>query len=144
LASVERTFTVTPAPDVVLAYLADFANTEQWDPGTEKTTRVGDGPVAVGATWENTSRFAGRTTRLTYRLTEQAGDRLVFVGENKTVTSTDTITARPAPGGGSAVTYHVDLALHGAAKLADPALKLAFEKIANDARKQMVEVLNRL
>lgn len=51
-----REVTTTVAPEVVFAYLSDFTTTEQWEPGTVRTTRVsGDG--GVGTRYANTSRF---------------------------------------------------------------------------------------
>lgn len=141
MTSVERTFTVRGEPADVLAYLSDFANTEQWDPATERTVRIGAGPIAPGATWRNTSKVFGRTSELTYTLSKQESDSIVFVGENQTLTSTDTISVRPAAGG-TELTYHVDLDLHGAAVLAAPVMKLEFEKLAHDTEKQLTEVLN--
>ena len=46
---VERTFTVPRPIEAVFAYLADFAHTEQWDPGTVETRRTG-GDGGVGTT----------------------------------------------------------------------------------------------
>ncbi|WP_375501764.1 SRPBCC family protein [uncultured Jatrophihabitans sp.] len=141
--SAERTFTVTTAPTVVLNYLKDFSHAEEWDPGTETCTQNGAGPVQVGTSWHNTSKLAGRTTELTYTLTELTNDKLVFVGENDSAKTIDTITVRPA-GAGSEVTYHANLELRGAAKLATPLAKLGFEKLGNDTEKQLTEVLNGL
>ncbi|SDJ48294.1 Carbon monoxide dehydrogenase subunit G [Frankineae bacterium MT45] len=141
--SIERTFTVDVAPSAVLEYLQDFSHAEAWDPGTETCTRQDEGPVVVGSTWHNVSKIAGIGTELTYRLAERSADHLVFVGENDTATSTDTITVRPA-GTGSELTYHANIEMHGLAKLASPAIKLVFEKIGNDTERQLAAVLNEL
>ena len=141
--TVERTFTVTPPPTTVLEYLKDFSHTNEWDPGTDSTTRNGSGPIEVGSTWHNKSTIVGISTELEYTLTEATDDRLVFVGRNDTATTTDTITVVPE-GSGSRLTYHVDLDMHGMAQLASPAIKLVFEKVASDTEKQLTEVLNRL
>jgi carbon monoxide dehydrogenase subunit G len=141
--TVERTFAVTAPADVVVGYLADFGNTEQWDPGTQSTERTGDGPVAPGATWHNVSKVMGVTTELTYTLRELGRERIVFVGTNDGATSTDTITVRPK-GAGSEITYHVDLQTHGAMRLATPAMKVEFEHLATKTQKQMTEVINGL
>ena len=141
--AVERAFTVTAPPTVVLDYLSDFTNTEQWDPATQQTVRIDDGPIQPGATWRNTSRVFGRDAEITYTLQQRTGDSLVFVGRNDTLTSTDTITVRHH-GAGSEVTYHVDLDLHGIAVLAAPVMKLEFEKLAHDTERRLTEVLNTL
>jgi hypothetical protein len=91
MVNVTRDFTVgTPMP-MVVAYLQDFARTEEWDPGTKICTRIGSGPVQVGTQWRNVSVFRGRETELIYRLARLDNDRLVFIGENKSVTARDDI-----------------------------------------------------
>ncbi|GAA5024079.1 SRPBCC family protein [Terrabacter aeriphilus] len=138
--SVSRTFTVEKAPAVVVDYLKDFSNAEEWDPGTESCTRIGDGPVAVGAKWHNVSKIAGVTTELEYELVELTDSKVVLVGRNDSATSTDTITVVPS-GTGSEITYDADLEMHGAAKLAAPAMKLIFEKLASDTEEQLTRAL---
>ncbi|MFD4636309.1 SRPBCC family protein [Lentzea sp. NPDC058436] len=143
MTTVSRTFTVETPPEVVVPYLADFGNAEQWDPGTERCTRNDSGPVRPGANWHNTSKIAGITTELTYTLEQLAGDRIVLVGRNDTATSTETIEVTPS-GAGSSITYTNDLEFNGVAKLAAPLGKVVFEKLGNDTEKQMTEVLNGL
>ena len=89
------------------------------------------------------SKIFGVTAELTYVLRELSDDTLVFVGTNKSSTSTDTITVAP-DGTGSRLTYRADLEMNGAAKLLNPVMKLVFEQLANDTQKQMVTVLNRI
>lgn len=143
MTEISRTFTVDPAPSVVLDYLKDFSNAEEWDPGTEKCDRLDQGPVTVGSRWRNTSKIAGVSTELEYELRELTDSKIVFVGTNDTATSTDTITVVPW-GSGSEITYDADIELKGAAKLATPVVKLVFEKIGSDTEDDMVAVLNRL
>ncbi len=139
--TVSRTFTVTPPPQAVLDYLADFGNAPEWDPGTETCTQNDSGAVTIGTSWHNVSKILGVTTELTYTLRERASDHIVLVGENDSSTSTDTIRVVPS-GTGSEVTYTAELEMHGAAKLATPAMKLVFEKVASDTEDQMTTVLN--
>ena len=96
---VQRTFTVNQPVDVVVDYLKDFGHAEQWDPGTVSCTRVGNGPVGVGSSWQNVSKVRGRETQLEYRLERLEPRRITFVGKNKTATSTDDITLAEASGG---------------------------------------------
>jgi len=141
--TVSRTFTVSPPPHVVIEYLKDFSHAEEWDPGTERCTRIDDGPIAVGSRWHNASKVAGMSTELTYELTELSAERIVLVGQNDTATSTDTITVVPH-GSGSEVTYEAVIEMRGAAKLAAPLVKVVFEKIGSDTEEDMTTVLNRL
>ncbi len=145
MTTVSRTFDVRPEPAVVVDYLKDFSNAEEWDPGTETCTRTDSGPVAVGSTWHNTSKIAGVSTELDYRLESLTSDTIVFTGHNDTATSTDTITVVPNPeGAGSRITYEANIEMKGMAKLVDPIMKLVFEKVGNDTEDDMVAALNRL
>lgn len=141
--TVSRKFNVSPPPGVVVDYLKDFGNAEQWDPGTQSCERVDSGPVAEGAYWHNVSKIFGVTAELTYKLEELTDHKLVFVGENQSSTSVDKITV-DAAGDGSEITYVAELEMHGLAKLLNPVMKLAFEKLAGDTEKQMTTVLNQL
>jgi carbon monoxide dehydrogenase subunit G len=141
--TVSRTFSVNPPPAKVVDYLKDFSNAEKWDPGTQKCTRSDSGPLTEGASWHNVSNIFGVTAELDYVLRELSDRTLVFVGTNKSSTSTDTITVEP-DGAGSKLSYRADLEMNGAAKLLNPVMKLVFEKLANDTEKQMVSVLNGL
>ncbi|BFV60169.1 SRPBCC family protein [Kitasatospora sp. CMC57] len=142
MVSVERSITVDRPAAEVLRYLADFGNTPEWDPGTESCTRIDEGPVARGARWINVSRFRGRRTRLTYRLDRYESDRLVFVGENRTVTATDDIAVRPWDGR-AVVVYRANLRFKGLAQLAGPFLRPAFERLADGVAEQLPRVLAR-
>jgi carbon monoxide dehydrogenase subunit G len=140
---VSRTFAVAAAPDKVLEYLQDFGNTEEWDPATQRTTRIDAGPIGVGSSWHNASKILGVTAELTYTLTAVESDKLVFLGRNEGATAIDTITVRPVAGG-SEVTYHVDLEMHGLAKLMTPVMRTEFEKLGDETAARLADVLNRL
>jgi carbon monoxide dehydrogenase subunit G len=131
--TVERTFDVDKGVDTVQAYLRDFAHTEQWDPGTKSCNRTdGDGPITVGATWHNVSVLRGRETELTYELRRDDPDHLVFVGTNKTATSTDDIALRPGTAGRTRITYRAEIVFNGLAKLAGPFLSGEFERLGDE------------
>lgn len=138
---VTRTFVVTKPLDEVVSYLRDFANTEQWDAGTVSTTRVGDGPIEVGARWRNISEFRGRKTELEYRLTRDEARRLTFVGKNKTVTATDDLHLREVDGG-TEISYQAHFDFHGLARLAEPFLKGALGTLGDKTEAQLRETIN--
>jgi len=141
--TINRTFKVTAPTGAVLEYLRDFGHTEQWDPGTQQTTRNDTGPIAVGSSWHNVSKVMGITTELTYTLEGEDAEKLVFVGRNEGATSTDTITVRPDRGG-SEVTYHLVLEMHGVAKLATPVMKFEFERLGTETAARLTELLGNL
>jgi carbon monoxide dehydrogenase subunit G len=140
---VTRTFTVDRPAPAVLAYLADFGHADQWDPGTQTCTRIDDGPVGVGARWHNVSKILGRETELEYTLERLEESRIVLVGRNKTATSTDDISVRPADGG-SEVTYDATVELHGVAKLGSPLLQVQFEKLGDQTVEGIREAVSTL
>ena len=141
--TVSRTFTVKPTPDVVVDYLADFTHAEEWDPGTESCTRLDSGPIQVGSRFHNESKIAGVSTELVYELVTLDADKVVLRGENDSATSTDTITVTPKDGG-SEITYEAVIEAKGVGKLAEPLMKLVFERIGSETEKKMTVVLNRL
>src|SRR4029079_2500600 len=113
---VERTFVVAKPIDVVVDYLKDFANAEQWDPGTKSCTQETPGPVEVGTTWHNVSEIKGHETELEYRLEELSPNHIKFVGENKGATSIDEMTF-VASCSETTITYHSHVEFHGLAKI---------------------------
>ena len=131
------------APDAVFAYLADFTTTEQWDPGTVRTVRTsGDG--GVGTRYENTSRFAGRSSDLVYTVVAlNPGTSLELRGENASLIARDTITVTPT-GDGSRVTYRVRFAFQGWLRWAEPVLRLAvaglLDKGAGGLRRELARI----
>ncbi len=141
--TVSRTFSVQTPPSQVIDYLKDFSNAREWDPGTQSCSRTDAGPIQEGSTWHNVSKIVGVKAELTYTLDTLTDRTLVFVGTNAASTSTDTITV-DASGSGSVITYRADLEMKGAAKLLSPAMKIIFEKVANDTEKQMTGVIDAL
>ena len=141
--TVSRTFTVKPTPEVVVDYLADFTHAEEWDPGTESCTRLDSGPIRVGSRFHNESEIAGVSTELVYELVTLDADKVVLRGENDSATSTDTITVTPKDGG-SEITYEAVIEAKGIGKLAEPLMKLVFERIGSETERKLREVLNRL
>ncbi len=141
--TVSRTFVVDPSPSAVIDYLKDFSHAEDWDPGTVSCTRKGQGPIVVGTQFHNVSKIAGVETELTYELTELTGSTVVFEGENDSATSVDTITVVPHDAG-SEITYKAVIEAKGLGKLAEPLMKLVFERVGTKTEEQMTKVLNGL
>lgn len=136
MVSVSRTFTVNKSVEDVVAYLADFTNAEQWDPGTVTCVPTDSSPVEVGKTWRNTSKIAGVTTEIEYTLERLEPGKVVLVGRNDTATSTDDITVGPHPSGAE-VTYLSTVEFSGIAKLGSPVVRLVFEHLANETEKSI-------
>lgn len=140
---VVRNIAANRLPQEVFDYLADFTNTEEWDPGTVRTTRLsGDG--GVGTRYHNVSRFLGRETELVYVVEEHhRPQRLQLRGENKTVVARDSMTITPSVDGGSVVEYRATFDFKGVARLVAPLLWPALRKLGNDAEEQLTTALAR-
>ena len=125
----------TRSREDAFAYLSDFSNALEWDPGVVGAERAGqrrgDGRQRVPAR----DRVHGSPGPPTYRVIElEAPRRVTFLAETGTLTSLDTIPTFEQRGEGSSVTYDADLRLKGPLKLADPLLRLAFKSIGDKAR----------
>jgi hypothetical protein len=124
-------------------YLADFSSVEEGDE-TAVGARMLGGEPGLGTEFRVVVSFAGRELPFVYRTTTfERPERLVFRAESSTVVSEDTITFRPAPDGGSEVTYDADLRPKGLLKLADPILALMFKRLGDNAKAGLERELNR-
>lgn len=137
-----RTLTVNRSPEAVFAYLSDFTTTEEWDPGTVRTTREsGDG--GVGTRYHNVSKFLGRQTELIYVVEEhKAPLRLKLRGENKTVVARDTMTLEATASGGTELTYHAEFTFQGVARLLAPLASPAFKRLGDEAEEGLRKALS--
>ena len=140
--SVSRTFTTTAPPDVVSDYLADFRNTEEWDPGTRTCERTsGDG--GIGTTYRNISSFLGREVELTYTTVELVPRSLVHLqGHNDRFEGHDVFAIREAPGG-SEVTYSAKFSFSGLARVGVPAVSAYLPFLASKTVDQLKACLDR-
>ena len=127
----------------VFAYLSDFSNTEEWDPGIVRAERVGEGPIGEGSEFRLVAAFLGRQSAITYRVVGHDPPHAVsFRGENSTVVSLDRVTLTRTSTG-TRITYDAKLTLKGLLKLANPLLALAFKHVGDRALAGMRDTLAR-
>ena len=132
------------APDDAFAYMADLTNFAEWDPGVDHAKQVkGNGPAADAA-YDVAVKAAGRTITLRYDIINyDAPHAVTAFAENGLLSSLDTITVKPDDkGSGSVVTYDAVLKLKGPLALADPLLRLSFNKIGDRAAAGLVTALS--
>jgi carbon monoxide dehydrogenase subunit G len=142
MARYSGTVTTSRPPEDVFDYLADFSSVAEWDPGVKEAYPVNSGGVRRGAQFTVISRFLGRDVPLTYRTVElDRPHRVVLQAISDTVVSTDTISFRPLPDGGTLVTYDADLRLKGALRLAELPMRVLFRRIGERARDGLEEAL---
>ncbi len=130
-------------PDEVFAYLSDFANAEEWDPGTVSARRLDPGPVAIGTRVRLRARFLGRESEIVYSVVELEDERLVRLrGENAAAISEDVLTFTPVPSG-TRITYDATLRFKGPLAMLDPLFGLAFRRLGDAALLSMRQTLAR-
>lgn len=103
----ERTFVLDAPVETVFDYVADFENTNEWDPGTIETRRTG-GDGGVGTTYANRSVFLGREVELAYEtIAHERPHHVVLRGRNGRTTATDDLGFVPEGDGRTRMTYRV-------------------------------------
>ncbi|WP_031154301.1 SRPBCC family protein [Streptomyces xanthophaeus] len=135
--TVQRSFVVGVPLEDLVTYLADFGHAREWDPGTVRCVRIDEGPVRPGATWQNTSRFRGRTTNLVYLLESRESQQLVFAGTNKTVAARDVMQFEPRSATATRLTYTASLRFKGLVRVAEPFLRSEFEALADKVAERL-------
>jgi carbon monoxide dehydrogenase subunit G len=131
------------APEAAFAFVADFANSRIWDPGTATSERLDPGPVGEGARYRLGVRLGGRVVPMEYRVSVfEPPTRVVLVGTGSGVSAVDEIHFEPA-GTGTRVDYTADIRLGGWMRLVQPFLGRAFEKLARKAAEGMQRELDR-
>lgn len=128
-----REIEVSTDPGATFAYLADFANAAEWDPGIVEAKRLTPAPTAVDSRFEVIALFRGKRQRFEYVVTEYAeGTRIALRGEGEKARSDDVITVTGRDGA-TRVVYEADLRLKGAYRAAEPFLGSTFERMGDAA-----------
>ena len=114
-------------PEAAFAYVADFANSMHWDPGTR---------------FELDVRLGGRVASMEYRISVfEPSARVVLVGEGSGISAVDEIRFSP-DGTGTLIDYTADIRLGGALRLVQPFLGRAFANVGRDALTGMQRTLD--
>lgn len=136
----ERIQTTLPIEDA-FDYIADFANNEEWDPGTDSSTRIDDGPVERGARYQLDVRMGGRVAPMEYRIRDfERPHRVVLVGHGSGVDAVDDIRFERTDDG-TLIDYTADIRLGGILRFVQPFLGGTFAKIGRDAAAGMTQAL---
>ena len=140
---VRKEIQVSLPREKAFAYVADFANSAEWDPGIAAGTKITDGPVREGSEFEIVAVFRGNRQPFHYVVAEfEPERRLVFMGEGEKARSVDEITFEPA-GAGTRIVYVANIRLKGIARLAEPLLRPTMNRMADDALAGLKSVLDR-
>ncbi len=120
--------------DEVFAYVADFANLSEWDPGIAESHRTDDGPLGVGARFHVGVQVGPRVAPMEYRITAyEPPGRVVLEGEGSTVRAVDDIRFTDAAEGRTRIEYRADISLRGALRFAEPFMRGTMRKVGRKA-----------
>ena len=128
---VVRIATARP-PAEVLAYMADFSHTPEWDPSVVSATRLDAGPLRLARSFDLVVRSAGRSLPLRYEVTEINERRVTLSARTPTLESVDTLSVAPS-GDGTVFTYDARLTLVGVWRVFNPFLAIMFRSLAAKA-----------
>jgi carbon monoxide dehydrogenase subunit G len=141
--TLDRTITVPGDPEAVFDYVADFATTQEWDPGIDTSRKTSEGPVGLGSEFDVRASFMGRKLETKYRIVGyERPKEVVIKGGTSQFTSTDTIGVA-AVGDGVRIDYRAVFELSGLLRLAEPFLKGTFAKLADKAVAGLEKTLSR-
>lgn len=133
--------TVPTPPEEAFAFVADFSNLPEWDPGAVSSTQLeGDGPE-LGAVYELQFSFGGSEMPLTYRITDiDPPNRVVIEGSGSRVSLRDEIHFDSADGG-TRIRYVADIALKGPLRIAQPLFRPMFNRLEGASREGLRSAL---
>ena len=136
----ERIETVLPLVSA-FDYIADFANAQEWDPGTASSHRLDDGPIGPGSRFALEVRMGRRIAPMQYRIRDfDRPHRIVLVGTGSGVDAVDDIRFERV-GGRTGIDYSAVIHLGGLLRFVQPMLGGAFRRIGRDAAAGMGETL---
>ena len=119
-------------PDEAFRRMAAFERVPEWDPATTASVRIG--PDGLGAEYDVTTTFGGKTQTIRYRTTAHEPPRRFVVEATlpNGIGLRDEITVG-SDGTGSSVTYDARILPKGIWKLANPVFHLVFARIGGRA-----------
>ncbi len=132
------TFDLDDPPERVFDFIADVRNELEWQKDMRRAEKTSDGPVGEGTTFDTEYRAFGRMslTLSEYRRPEH----LVFLGDGPRMWMRFVMDVA-ARGGGSQVTFAIDMRPQGAFKLFTPLLSLGLPKEMAKRPQQFREAL---
>ena len=146
MASYEATIPSISTADATFGYLADFSNSEQWDPGVLLAERLDQGQVRQGSEVRLVVPFGRRKLTLIYQVAAISREdrRVVLTARNWLMKARDEISVSPTSplASDSAVTYWADVTLRGPLIVLDPLLRRGFKTVGGRAAAGLTEVLS--
>ena len=126
------------------AFIADFSNSQLWDPGVAWSRSVGGEQVEVGSSFQLGVRIGNRVAPMDYRIVVlEPNRRVVLEGTGSNVAAMDDIRF-DSRNGRTHIDYTADIRLQGWLRLVEPFTGRAFASIARNARDGMQRALDEM
>lgn len=123
MATTRQTTVVPLPPDEAFDYLANFANTEEWDPGVGRAHRLDEGPIGNGSRFRVHVAAGPLSLPVTYWITTYDRPRRVVLGASGSgFRGRDDIRFREVDGG-TEVEWTVEFGFRPPLSVLDPALQ---------------------
>lgn len=135
MARYTTSFDVETSPETVFAFLEDFTNAADWDPGVAAAERLDEGPIGMGSRFGLDLLVAGRTQRWVYEVeAHEPTTSVTFATRTNRATGIDRVSIAPTGDGGSHVTWDAEFTFSGTlGRIIDPAFHLVFQRIGSKA-----------
>lgn len=135
------TFDLEEPPERVFDYIADVRNELKWQKDIRRAVKTTEGPLGDGTTFDTEYRGFGR---MTLTLSEyRRPEHLAFLGEGPRAWMRFVMDVAARDGGGSQVTFAIDMRPQGAFKVLAPLLSLGLPKEMAKRPRQFREALAR-
>ncbi|MGA8053359.1 MAG: SDR family NAD(P)-dependent oxidoreductase [Burkholderiales bacterium] len=137
-----ETIEVARPIDEVFAYVSNFGNAAQWDPGVAESRKASSGPIGLGTAFKLRVRFGPRSIPMEYAIREFNRPRRVLLeGKSDSVHALDDIGFAATPRG-TRITYTADISLLGAFSVVEPLLKGALDRVGKNAVRGLQSALS--
>jgi carbon monoxide dehydrogenase subunit G len=128
--------------DAAFAYVADFENSAEWDPGVATAERLDSGPIGRGSRFNVGVRLGPRVAPMEYIISEfDPPNRVVLVGSGSGVSAVDEIRFERLDGT-TRLDYAADIRLGGLLGLLEPFLGRALGNVGRNAAAGMQRTLD--
>ena len=150
MATYETILTIPQSVDETFAFVSDFRNAAKWDPRTFSVDKTTDGDIGIGTRFMLTGGMLPEATvarlhlpksmagmALPYDVAEfDAPHEFVLVGESRLVRYRDHLEFWP-DGNGTRLRYFAELELKGPLSIMEPLLGRMFQRIGDDATRDL-------
>lgn len=126
----------------VFAYAADFANSQEWDPGVKSARKSSEGTVGVGTTYDLQGHFGPSTIDMKYEVTVyEPNHRVVLEGAGNGFTSKDEMKF-DKDGEATVIHYTADITLTNFLRFLGPLMKSPMERMGERALDGLAQKLS--